>query len=94
MFTATKVVVRKGGLMEWNRFAASIVIVIVLLLSFRLAHTCPTCVGRITDKSAPFFSDDAYRHDSRDNNQNQNEERDEVSQTVAQADETGEGLLW
>ena len=80
--------------MEWNRFAASIVILVVLLLSFRLAHACPTCVGRITDKSAPFFSDEAYQNDRWNNHQYETEDRNEVSQTVAQADETGEGLLW
>ena len=75
--------------MEWNRFIASIVIVLTLLLSIRLAHSCPTCVGRITDRSAPFFSDDAYRFDA-DHDQRELDETD----NGIQMDESGEGLVW
>jgi len=76
--------------MEWNRFIASIVIFAVLLLSFRLARSCPTCVGRITDKSAPFFSDDAYRDDAREAIVEDNES----DSSDIHVDERGEGLLW
>jgi len=77
---------------EWNRFVASIVIVVVLLLSFRVARSCPTCVGRITDRSAPFFSDEAYRWHA-EPMQQETEDLDESIQVV-QTDDSGEGLLW
>jgi len=77
---------------EWNRFVASIVIVVVLLLSFRVARSCPTCVGRITDRSAPFFSDDAYQWHAEQIRKDL-EEVDETIQVV-QTDDSGEGLVW
>lgn len=34
---------------------------LVLLLTTTIIHACPTCMGRITQSSPPFFSDEFYK---------------------------------
>ena len=69
--------------------AGACVACVLVMLAVTRAIACPTCVGRITDQSAPFFSDEAYRHDA-EPIQNDVEEQEEGLRT----DDRGEGLLW
>lgn len=34
--------------------------ILVLLFCINSAYNCPTCIGKVTRDSAPFFSDELY----------------------------------
>ena len=69
-----------------NILSALWILGVLLILVVTRAIACPTCVGRITDYSPPFFSDEAYRSAAQEQASDQNN-------TQANED-TGEGLLW
>ena len=59
---------------------------VLVALAVTRAVACPTCVGRISDQSAPFFSDEAYKSGAQD------QAVDQITDLTDE--ETGEGLLW
>jgi len=60
------------------------ILCVLTVLAITRAVACPTCVGRITDQSPPFFSDEAYKLGAQERVEDQN----------TQEEDTGEGLLW
>lgn len=69
------------------------ILVFLVLFVFTQQRACPTCVGRVTEKSAPFFCEECYQNSDKFNDsstQNLNNVSDHIQSGSEEGGESHE----